>query len=428
MQSHVAIILAHRKKSPFFSVFDRRVRSVTFVSEGVEFRKFKSTNAINRETFYWVAEINEQIMTDMWFAKLDSILDNEHQFAHKFCIGFKPFQGTLPNEWMSPSTTQEFIRHSGLKAVNPSRLQTSLLFNQHVPRVSSRQRILRQRQRGIRQRQQSLSGQSLTNHQDGVLVVNDNMITTENVLNTSVLMQQIFGRIFGSTETPPITRTHVHGPNSNLFFFNQLGRRMNNGGQINMQNADNSNNTNIVSTNSSIETVNVIDENRAQAELAKKRKELKRKITARVKKKSKESDSNETIHSTTCVICYEDYYDASLPNTPENDNQKDSVVKIALLPCQHPLCIKCALELRDGDHKNICPIDRQPIKGIECYTCVTCALAKRPPKGPIKVVAMPCEHRIMCLECAEDFAEHGDLKCPLCKFEIEDVRVAEIWE
>lgn len=161
--------------------------------------------------------------------------------------------------------------------------------------------------------------------------------------------------------------------------------------------------------------------------------------------------------STTCCCCYEMFYSADVfpeqhENTekstgveeegvPEkkeqpsdNSNEKEEtedddddtghrVIPVALVPCQHRLCNGCAGRVRSD--KNICPLCTAPIEGMEVYNCFDCMQANREPRGPLIVIARPCEHRIWCKFCAAEHTSSGNLRCPLCKFTIDDFRVAK---
>lgn len=155
-------------------------------------------------------------------------------------------------------------------------------------------------------------------------------------------------------------------------------------------------------------------------EKEKKRKKLLSRLKLAEEKKSPEEEE------TRCCCCYEDFYDPTgeYDNLEEQHGDDVFVIPIALVPCQHRLCINCAKKVRDQS-KNECPLCKSNIEGWETYYCVSCLKNNRKPKGPNIVVARPCEHRVWCKECAEESITKDNLKCPLCDFDVEDIRVAK---
>lgn len=175
--------------------------------------------------------------------------------------------------------------------------------------------------------------------------------------------------------------------------------------------------------------------------------EKKRKLRSRLKLAE---DKPEDEQSTTCCCCFEQFYcidgeeagkntdgnEKTTGNDGEDKVEKEKeeeeedeegydppVIPVALVPCQHRLCIGCVAIVRND--KNRCPICISTIEGIEIYNCMSCMQENRAPRGPLIVVARPCEHRIWCKSCAEERVESSNLKCPLCEFAIEDFGVAK---
>lgn len=163
----------------------------------------------------------------------------------------------------------------------------------------------------------------------------------------------------------------------------------------------------------------------------KEKEEKKRKLLSQLKL-AEDKVVEKVTDENRCCVCYEDFYDPLAESEDperkeENEKYGDNifVVPVALVPCQHRLCVNCVQRLRDTATKIQCPLCKSAIEAWETYHCVSCLEKKEVPKGPNIVVARPCEHRVWCKFCAESAIKEGTPICPLCLFPVDDIRVAK---
>ena len=156
----------------------------------------------------------------------------------------------------------------------------------------------------------------------------------------------------------------------------------------------------------------------------------KRSLLSKLKLADEKKDTDET--SNACCCCFETFYSVDGENEVDEEDVKVYgggvfVVPIALVPCQHRLCIGCIKNVRDK-LKNLCPLCKHKVEGWETYHCVSCLIKEQPQRGPNIVVVRPCEHRVWCKDCANEALVKDDPKCPVCDLAVDDVRVAKEWK
>jgi len=168
------------------------------------------------------------------------------------------------------------------------------------------------------------------------------------------------------------------------------------------------------------------------------RKEKKRTMLSRLKlaeKPKKEEEEDKEKQPVNCVICFERFADPEKEDEGNGVVYEDdtTVIPIVLVPCQHRVCLACMKRMRsDSEGKQegfCCPVCKRGVENTEAYHCVKCLENDRAPRGPNIVVARPCEHRVWCNECAkETIKDNDDPRCPMCDFQVDDIRVAKARE
>jgi len=381
-----AVLLSEGNLEPFFNLYSDRIWSVTHELNGYKFRtKFDAVQNV----MYWVCEIHGNVLDDHCKSELREALSQQEPDT-VVCTGFTPDSDY--DELFIPVTThREMLNYTKLRLRCNMRTCANLLSR--------------------------LYGQSQYSEQPGrggvALSLDSN--TFVSIEPSGIFMTYITSRLGEGDRNyrPRLAAYHENEIRRNIQTI-----RQDTYSNIDIDGNNNNNNNNNIGGSG-------IDRTPKRSQLDRKGIEEKRKRLKRALRLDKDASS---IRST-CPVCMEFFYNhqSNAKNDDQYGDEEDvTVVSAAIIPCQHAVCLECLRRIQMDENGSVCPICRKGIEGIECHSCVECSLSKRPPRGPFVVIARPCEHRVWDVHCASELLDK-DVNCPICHFEIDDIRVGEPW-